>query len=65
MYHMDKVKINVRVGDLDHKKMEWLGLHDDTSTAWQYRKAIKHYLHARKRTVYAVNGKDPLNESAP
>ena len=61
-YMMETIKINLRVGKLDHMKMEWLAAHDDTSFSWQYRKALRVYLHSRKRTVYAVHGKDPLND---
>lgn len=47
---------------LDLLKMDWLARHDGTSSADQFRMAVRRYLHARKRTVYAVNGTDPLND---
>lgn len=57
--------VTFRISSLDHKKMKWLAEHDDTPVSQQLRQAVRTYLHNRKRSVYAIFGKDPLNDVAP
>jgi len=52
----------VHYDSLDLRKMEWLARHDGTSTADQFRMAIRRYLTLRKKTVYPIRGEDPLND---
>lgn len=54
--------VSFRIGKLDLDKMKWLAQHDDTPVAQQFRQAIRTYLHNRKRSVYAIFGKDPIND---
>lgn len=60
---MRETKVSLRMGRLDHEKLAFLARHDDTTVAHQIRQAIRVYLHNRKKTTYAINGENPIEDS--
>lgn len=57
------IKLSFRDSKMNEEKLKFLARHDDTSLGQQLRLAVRCYINNRKKTVYPVNGHDPLNQA--